>query len=182
MNAARHAARRVLGIVDRLYRRWHGLAPVGPLLFVGRTRYQGPARRFDDGTELRTGDPLGTLHFDNSSIAALDGAAPGATGLRFRRGLFASLRELAELSQPDRPLGDLVAYRGIGWVRHGEKIGFVHEPAGGGWRSRWVALHVRLLVWAFAAPGGTAMQARPELTVSWLTRRALDRFAHGDRP
>jgi hypothetical protein len=58
----------------------------------------------------------------------------------------------------------------------------VHEPAGGGWRSRWIVRHVRLLVWAFAAPGGTAMKARPELTVSWLTRRALDRFAREDQP
>lgn len=173
MNGPRHVVRRLLILVDRLYRWRHRLCRVGPLLFAGRARYDGPSRRFADGTDLRTGDPLGTLHFDNARIAALDGSMPGATGLRFRRLLFASLRALAGLSAAGQPFHDVGVYRGLGWVRHGEKLGFVHEPAPGGWRNRCVTAHVRLLVWAFAPPGSTAMGARPELTVTWLTRRAL---------
>lgn len=182
MNVARQTARRCLGVVDRLYRRRHRLFPVGPLLFAGHARYDGPWRRFHDGTELRTGDAVGTLHFDNARIAALDGTVPGVTGLRFRRLLFASLRALADLSRPGGTFEHVAVYRSTGWLRHGEKIGFVHESAAGGWRHRCVTVHIRLLVWAFAPPGGTAMNARPELTITWLTRRTLlERFGNTGR-
>jgi hypothetical protein len=177
MNLARSAARHVLVTVDRLYRRWHRLTPSGPLLFAGRTRYRGPTRRFADGTVLESGAPLGTLHFHNARIAALNGATPSATGLQFRRLLFASLHALAELSHHHPAFRDVAVYRGVGWVRHGEQLGFLHEPAPAGWRNRWVAAHVRLLVRVFAAPGGTALDARTPLTITWLTRRALlERF------
>jgi hypothetical protein len=180
MSIVRHTVRRCLMIVDRLYRRRHRLSPVGPLLFAGRVRYDGPPRRFADGTELKPGEAVGTLHFDNARIAALNGTGPGATGLRFRRLLFASLRALAGLSLPARAFGDVAVYRSVGWLRHGDRIGFIHEPAPDHWRNRCLAVHVRLLVWAFAPPGGTALDARPELTVTWLTRRALlERFGDG---
>jgi hypothetical protein len=181
MSLARYAARHVLLAVDRLYRRWHHLSMVGPLLHAGQVQYDGPPRHFADGTELRTGDLLGTLHFDNARIAGLEGNGPGATGLQFRRLLFASLRALAERARPGQLFHGVAVYRGIGWVRHGERIGFIHEPAPDGWRTRWATLHVRLLVWAFAAPGGTAGEARPELTITWLTRRTLvARFGKAD--
>jgi hypothetical protein len=150
------------------------------VLHVGRGRHDGPPRRFADGTELRTGDPLGVLHFDNARISALDGGTPRAVALQFRRVFFASLHELAALAAQDGTFGAIAVFRGIGWIRHGERIGFLHEPAPAGWRARWAILHVRLLVWAFTPRGGTAVDAPKALTVSWLTRRALmERFGGG---
>ena len=107
MEGVRRMTRGCLWIVDELYRLRHALQQVGPILLVGRDRYSGPVRRFPDGTELRPGDPLGTLHFDNARIAALEGEAPTAIGLRFTRLLIASLRELAELARAEAPFAEL---------------------------------------------------------------------------
>jgi hypothetical protein len=173
MRRLRRFARVVLAGVDRLYQRWHHLRPVGPLMFVGRTRYQGPTRQFDGGTTLEPGDPLGTLHFDNARLAALEGGSPTATGLKFARQLFRSMRSLGELATQDEAFRDVAVFQGIGWIRHGTELGLIHEPYPPGPRQRFLARYLRLLVWAFAAEELTAQHTRPEPTVTWLTRDVL---------
>lgn len=182
MTRLRLFVRRILARIDRLYRRWHRLRPVGSLMFVGRTRYHGPARRFADGATLAPGDWLGTLHFDNARLAALGGDSPNATGLQFARQLFRSMRSLGELATHDEDFRDVAVFQGIGWIRHGGELGLVHEPFPPGPRKRFLARYLRLLVWAFAADERTAAQAQPEPTVTWLTRGVLlERFARQDR-
>lgn len=173
MEYARRIVRLCLRAVDGLYHRWHRLQPVGPLLFVGHGRNSGLARHFADGTELRPGDALGILHFNNARIAALDAATPNAIGLGFARLLFESLRTLADLCRGDERFRDIKVFQGIGWLRHGEQVGFINEPVPEGGRKRFLQLHVGLLVWAFAPRKGTAIAASPEPTVNWLTRDAL---------
>lgn len=173
MERLRRIVRSALRRADDLYRVRHKLQPVGPILLVGRARYHGPARRFADGTQLRSGDDLGTLHFDNARIAALDAETPNAIGLSFARLLLQSLRSLAELAGEDGPFGDLVVFRGIGWISQGERVGFIGEPFPEGRRKRYLAVHIGLLVWAFAPSGGTAIAARPEPRISWITRDTL---------
>jgi hypothetical protein len=173
MERLRRIARSALSGVDDLYRRRFELQPVGPILFVGRSRYRGPARRFADGTQLQPGDMLGTLHFNNARIAALEAATPNAVAVRFVRLLLQSLRDLAELAHEGRPFGDLAVFQGLGWWRHGESVGFISEPFPEGRRKRFLAVHIGLLVWAFAPPASTAIAARPEPRISWITRDAL---------
>ena len=173
MERLRRIVRGALRRVDDLYRLRHRLQPVGPILLVGRARYHGPARRFADGTELRPGDVLGTLHFDNSRIASLDASTPNAIGARFARLVLESLRNLAARAREDGPFGDLAVFRGIGWLRQGERVGFISEPFPEGRRKRFLAVHIGLLVWAFAPAGGTAIAARPEPRISWMTRDTL---------
>ena len=173
MEAVRRIARSCLRRVDALYRLRHGLRPVGPVLLIGRDRHDGPARRFPDGTEIGPGAPIGTLHFDNARIAALDAETPNAIGLSFTRLLLESLANLAELAGADGPYGDIAVFRGIGWTRQGERLGFVSEPFPQGRRKRFLTVHIGLLVWAFAPARGTAIAARPEPRLIWLTREAL---------
>jgi hypothetical protein len=183
MEAARLIARTGLRILDHVYRVRHGLERVGPVLLVGRDRYDGLPRQFPDGTELRAGDALGTLHFDNARIAAVEGEAPTAIGVRFTRLLFESLRELAERAREDAAFGGLAVFRGIGWHHQGSRLGFVSEPFPEGARKRYLAVHIGLLVWAFAPARGTAIAAQPEPRVIWMTRAALlKRFAAAKRP
>jgi hypothetical protein len=161
--------------IDALYRVQHRLRPVGSVLFVGKTRYTGPDKAFADGTQLRTGHALGTLHFNNARIAALDAESPTALAFSFARLLRESLRTLSELGRDDGPFGDVTAFQGIGWWRQGEKAGFVSEPFPEGRRKRFLALHIGLLVWAYAPAGSTAIVARPEPRISWITRSTLIR-------
>jgi hypothetical protein len=182
VSRSRLVARRCLTGIDRLYRRLHRLQPVGPLMLIGLTRYRGPARRFDDGATLEPGDLVGTLHFDNARLAALETGTTSATGFQFARGLFRSMRSLRELVVRDEAFREVAVFQGIGWIRHGAELGFIHEPLPPGPRHRFVAWYLRLLVWAFAADEHTAEQTRPEPTVTWLTRDVLlDRFAREGR-
>ena len=183
MERLRRLARSALRRVDDLYRLLHGLQAVGPVLFVGRRRYHGPARRFADGTQLNPGDVLGTLHFNNARIAALDAATPNAIAVRFIRLLMESMRSLAELAHEDGPFGDLAVFQGIGWWEHGKPFGFIGEPFPESGRKRFLAVHIGLLVWAFAPPASTAIAARPEPRISWITRDTLiKRYGRAERP
>ena len=178
MRSARLLVRRCLTAIDLVYHRLHRLRRVGPMLLIGQTRYRGPSRSFPGGTTLKPGDLLGTIHFDNASIAALETGTPAATGLKFARQLLRSLRSLGELVARDEAFRDVTVFQGIGWIRHGAEVGFIHEPHPPGYRQRFLAWYLRLLVWAFAAEERTAELSRPEVTVSWLTRDVLvTRFA-----
>jgi hypothetical protein len=181
MEWVRRLVRLGLRAVDAIYHRWHRLQPVGPLLFIGREQYRGPARCFPDGTELQPGDLLGQIHFNNARIAAIEAATPGAIGLSFARLLFASLRALAQRIEADHRFVAVKAFRGVGWLRHGEQIGFIHEPFPDGRRKRYISWHIGLLVWAYAPAGGTAIAARPQPMITWLTRGALLRRFGNER-
>jgi hypothetical protein len=182
MKPLRSVAQSCLKGVDRAYRRWHRLQPVGPVMYVGRTRYQGPARRFADGATLEPGDPIATIHFNNERLAALTNSSPSATGLHFARLVFPSLHRLGELLKSDEEFRDVAVVQGIGWFHHGGDLGVVNEPLPPGPRRILLARYLRLLVWAFAAEEHTARHARPEPTVTWLTRDVLlTRFARESR-
>lgn len=177
MEPLRRIVRSALHTVDRVYRLSHGLQPVGPILFVGRTRYAGPPKAFADGTRLQPGDALGTLHFNNARIASLEADTPTAIAFGFFRLLLESLRILAELAREGGPFADLAVFQGIGWLRQGERVGFIGEPFPEGRRKRFLTVHIGLLVWAFAPSASTAIATRPQPRISWMTRATLlERF------
>jgi len=143
---------------------------------VGCERYRGPARAFADQTELRPGEPIGTLHVNNALIANLyetDGAGQRVP-LAFSRLLLASLEALAAEAQVDSRLREIPVYRGINWFRpRGKRIGFQVEALAGGSRAGLLRLHFRLLLYAFAG-GDDSWKTRPiKPHVFWLTRRQL---------
>lgn len=174
MHWPRAVARACLARVDTLYRRRHELRPVGPLLYVGRARYAGPAMTFPDGTALARGDLYGTLHFDNSRIASLGEVSLNRSGVRFGRLLRDSLAALAEASREHAPLADLPAFHGVTWIReHGAQVGFVSEAVPRGLRRRLLTAHFRLLRWAFAPSLRAARAETPDPRMFWLTRTDL---------
>ncbi len=182
MTLRRRLTQRTLGAVDRVYRRWHDLRPVGPVLYVGRTRYSGPERHFADGATLRPGDYIGTIHFNNQRLLGLANHSPSATGLHFARLLFPSLRRLGRLLQTDDSFREIVVMQGVGWFHHGLNLGVVVEPIPPGPRRRFLKRYLRLLAWAFAPDERSARCARPEPTVTWLTRDVLlNRFSRETR-
>jgi hypothetical protein len=101
MNALRRCGQAVLGLVDAWYYRRYRLRTLGPVLFLGHARYRGPELRFADGTLLRDNDPIGRLHFNNASIAALGEDSLHRVGFRFAKLMRQSLRALADAAQSD---------------------------------------------------------------------------------
>jgi hypothetical protein len=174
MSWSRALARKLLAGVDVAYRRRHRLRAVGPVLYVARARYPGPAITFPDGTQLVPGDDYGALHFDNSRIAALGEHSRIRTGVRFARLLRDSLGQLAEASRQDPALRDLPVFHGITWIReHGAAVGFVSEPLPAGPRRRLLGAHFRMLKWVFAPSLRSAVTDSPEPRQFWLTRSDL---------
>ena len=98
VDAIAHEARRINGRARRWvssiawYYRRHSLRTLGPVLYLGQARYRGPELRFEDGTLLRDNDPIGRLHFNNASIAALGEGSMQRVGFRFARLMRESLR------------------------------------------------------------------------------------------
>lgn len=175
----RRLAQRGLCRVDELYHRWHRLQPVGEILYVGRTRYRGPAMAFADGTRLAPGDFVGTLHFNNARFSRLEADSSRRTALGFARLMLESLRILAQRGRRDPQFAEVTVYHGVTWLSsHGKQIGFLTQPFPDGPRNRLMAAYFRLLVWAFAPAQETRAAARPEPTIYWLTReQLLSRFA-----
>lgn len=170
----RHIAQRCLGRVDKFYHHWHDLQPVGEVLYVGRTRYRGPAMTFVDGTQLTPGDLIGTLHFNNARFSRLEADSSMRAALRFTRLMLESMRILAEQGRRDSASSELSVYHAVSWLKpHGAQIGFFTQPVPAGPRKYLISLYFRLLVWAFAPAQETRAKANPEPTIYWLTREQL---------
>lgn len=176
MSFTRQVIKWGFSLYDRLYRLVFRLRPVGPLLYVGCSRYRGPTRVFTDQTELCPGDPIGTLHVNNALIASL--YETDGTGLRvalaFSRLLLASLESLGAEARTDSWLRDIPAYQGINWFRpRGKHIGFQVEALVEGPRAGLLRWHFRLLLYAFSG-GDQSWKTRPvQPHVFWLTRQQL---------
>jgi YkoP domain len=174
MSRLHRLARKVLGWVDAWYFRRHQLRSLGPVLLLGRAQYRGAEIRFEDGTVLRDHDPIGRLHFNNASIAALGEGSIHRVGFRFARLMRESLRRLAEAAQTDPALRDLQVFQGMTWLpAHGEVVGFVSTPMPKGWKRVALAAHFRLLSWVFAPSVRIRERQHAAPRLYWLTRASL---------
>jgi hypothetical protein len=183
MDWIRDRIQRVLARIDVRYQRAHGLRAVGPILYVGRAAYAGPVVRFDDGTALAPGDPVGMLHFNNARFTRIDPQSATRAALGFARLMLESMHELADRAVHDPDLADLRVFHAVSWLpAHGHKVGFVTRPVPDGLRKRLLSAWFRLLVWAFA-PARQSRASRPDPHFYWLTRSVLlERFAANPGP
>lgn len=166
-------ARRALERIDAWYYRKHCLRTLGPVLYVGKSRYRGPELQFDDGTCLRDNDPIGRLHFNNASIAALGEGSMHRVGFRFARLMRQSLRDLAQFINQDPDFREVRVFQGVTWIpSHGEVVGFVSRPLPRSFKSLLLGGHFKLLMWAFA-PAEKIRSRTAQPRVYWLTREAL---------
>lgn len=174
MNALRLLARKALGVVDAWYYKRNRLHPLGPVLYLGRSRYRGPDLIFEDGTALRDNEPVGRLHFNNAGIAALGEGSLHRTGLKFAKLMRLSLFKLAQCAQSDPHFSDISVFEGVTWIpEHGKGVGFVSKPLPRSVRRLLLGAHFRLLLWAFAPAAQTRAAGFAEPRMYWLTKAAL---------
>ncbi|HEY4369532.1 MAG TPA: hypothetical protein VGN07_20030 [Steroidobacteraceae bacterium] len=172
----RSVARKVLSAIDGWYYRRHRLQTLGPVLYLGRSLYHGPEIHFEDGTSLRDNEPIGRLHFNNASIAALGEGSLHRTGLRFAKLMRLSLYRLAQCAQSNPDFRDVSVFEGVTWIpEHGKVVGFVSEPVPRSVRRFWLSAHFRILLWAFAPAAQTRAKGGAEPRVYRMTRAALTR-------
>ncbi|HKE95633.1 MAG TPA: hypothetical protein VKB34_15065 [Povalibacter sp.] len=176
MSPLHRCARTMLGWVDAWYYRRYRLRTLGPVLYLGHDRYHGPPLQFEDGTLLRDNDPIGRLHFNNASIAALGEGSMHRVGFRFAKLMRESLRQLDDAARSDPELRDVHVFQGVTWIpAHGDVVGFVSTPMPKSWKTRLLAGHFRMLSWVFAPASRIRDRADKEPRLYWLTREALAR-------
>ena len=175
------AAAPVYALVDRVYRRWHGLEEVGGLFYAGRATWRGAGRRLEDGTEIATGDAILDLHL-NSQLAAAEvagTASAAAAGLRFARRFVPACRALASRVRRDPDWRDVVAVHAVGWVSPyvGEPWGFEFERLPAGLKTRLIRWHLGNLLAAADPRSERRGKPRPWPMAMWMSRRRLcERF------
>jgi hypothetical protein len=174
MARLRNVAQRLLKRVDERYHRTHQLQAAGPVLYVGRAAYRGPAMRFEDGTLLAVGDTVGMLHFNNARFIEIDAASSTAAALSFMRLMLQSMRGLAELARAHPRFSDIQVFHAVSWLPpHGRRIGFVTARFPEGMQRAFLAAYMKLLVWAFASVEQSGIAAKPDPHYYWLTRGEL---------
>jgi hypothetical protein len=170
--------------LERIYQRMFRLRPVGSLLYIQPGRYRGPARELGR-TRLEPGDPIGVIHFNNQVLQRAQAARNARhRGFIFARLLIEGLQTLAERVQHDPELRAVHGFHGITWIPpHGSRVGFVAEPLPDTWRTRWLSLYFRMLLFAFnpATAAAVGDQLRPYEW--WLSRDdLLQNFGDGKAP
>ncbi len=103
-----------------------------PFLRIGHIRYRGPDVKLADGTMMRTGDPMGEIHFGNPAISQFSGQA--ASGLRALHGVMRALGDLARWIEAHPEYQDIKAVGGVTLLDAAHaigKLGFQRESVRG---------------------------------------------------
>ena len=166
---------------DRLYQNFHHLRSIDNMVLIKPVNYHGPTIQFKNGGDLRHGNRIVQLHFDNKYLAELYDAYPEKSSqffaLHFKAAIIRSLRSLATLIISDRDLHDIAAVTGITWFRpHGTKLGFEAYPLARGIRNRLLTLHFRWLLSALCPRLARRESHRLMPHQFWLTRSQLSIF------
>ncbi len=125
--------RSAIAAYDRLYRWVNGLdqpgSLVGPVLRL-KVRRSRRTVHLGDGSVVRRGERIGTIHLNNERVVALRADSPRSDviGIVFRRQFLTSLGELGRLTDPGGPLAEVRAFSATTILHRGlGRLGF--EPA-----------------------------------------------------
>ncbi len=188
------AGRRFIMILDGLLRRVSGIFEFSDdpgcllRLALGRSRVDIV---LSDGTAIHAGDPIGEIHLWNEHMPRMGTTGPDLDwGVRFYRGMMASLKELSNYVQTDHQLASVKAFHGEVAVLQGEdvpaasqlleRLGFdtqapkVPRSWLGRFRMFWENLYTWWLMWAFQ-PASLRGKNRRHLARfdMWISRAEL---------
>jgi hypothetical protein len=142
--------RKFLDVIDNVYRWIHQLEPIETIFYIGLKTYRGALLTLSDGTVVKSGDKICTLHFNNKRIALIHSESEWNTGFSFARHVTLSLSALAKRLYSDKAFERVVALNGITWMsREGaKKIGFDSYPVGGVCRLLWLRIKFSLYLFS----------------------------------
>lgn len=190
----------LVGSIDARLRAYYGICEFcddpACVLRLGRS----PARAavaLPDGTAIRKGEPVGTLHFWNEHLPRYAGNGPELRwAADMRRRLVRSLRDLAAFVETDAAWREVGAFRGeaalssrlgvrqLSRVTH--RYGFEQVPAGSSLARRLHAVGECFAAWGLARAFNPAAVARQQFFRSyhevWISRAALiERYGRTSR-
>ncbi|WCK54056.1 hypothetical protein PP175_22530 [Aneurinibacillus sp. Ricciae_BoGa-3] len=154
-----------------------------PLLQIRLRTYKGQPLLLNDGEELRRGDRIFELHFDNETLAALAAGSKSTVHLAIHliRGTEQLLPQLADRIRTQADYQDIKALYGISHIYRGtEKLGFtVIEMQRGIFR--FLTTHyLRLLLSVIHPEGKKRVTANTELIVpkiiAFSSKKLLEKY------
>lgn len=179
--------RALLPIINRVHTIVLGIKPLGrdSIICVEVRRHRGCSIRLQDGCEVKTGDPVIKLHFNNAWIDEKRRSSLGLTRRTFPRGFgyyFKDGLQLLAAEVADGKYDGIVAV--YGWTlfhAQAKRFGFQVIDLPNALRIKLAGLHITALMQAHRIPWfkkRTTSRKTIEIKAIWLSRRELLRI-HG---
>lgn len=164
--------RKILTIVDTIYRWIHRREPIGTIFYIELKTHKGPLLTLSDGTAVRRGDRVCTLHLNNERVALIHAESEGNVGFPFARHVTISLSALAKRLCSDKAYEGVIALSTITWMpsKGAKKIGFDGYPVKGICRRLWLRTKFRLYLLS-ASKKRAAGKIEPHAL--WMSRSIL---------
>ncbi|GLX69450.1 YkoP family protein [Paenibacillus glycanilyticus] len=111
-------------------------------------KYHGNSIKLADNGDLKSGDKIVELHFDNKMLStiALQSSSPLATGIRLLREMDQALPALARTLADDPEVAGVRALYGVTMIHRGaDRLGFQVEPLPDGLFARSTRIYLKVL-------------------------------------
>lgn len=147
------------------------VTPEDPFLHYRKRRYQGNTVVMDNGEELRKGDQVIELHFDNQKLFRIGVYSRSTMQLAIKmiRSMEKELPTLVGQIQSDPSLAEAKALYGVSMINRGpEKFGFSIRDLPGGLFARSTQIYLKILLSIIHPTGQKRLKERSEKLVPKL--------------
>ena len=179
--------RALLPIINKVHAVALGIKPLerNSIICVEVRRHKGCPVRLQDGCEVKPGDPVIKLHFNNAWISEKPKSSSGSGRRVFPRGFVSYSKEGLQLvarEVADGKYGSVVAV--YGWTAfhaHARRLGFQVVDLPNTMRIKLARLHITALVQAHSIPWlrkYNSSRKSVDVRAVWLSRAELLRI-HG---
>ncbi len=168
--------KKFLNLIDRIYRWIHHLEPAGSIFYIGLKSHKGAPLTLSDGTAVRRGDRVCTLHFNNERVALIHSESKGNAGFSFARHVTLSLSTIAKRIFSDKAYEEVIALSAITWMprKGAQKMGFDSYPVRGVCRLLWLRIKFSLYL---LSVGKKKAAGKIKPHALWMSRSLLmDRY------
>jgi hypothetical protein len=179
--------RAILPVINKVHTVVLGIKPLerNSVICIETKRHRGSPIKLEDGCEVRPGDPVIKLHFNDAWIAERLWSSSGSGTIGFPGGFFYYFKEGLQLLAAEVAEGK---YRGVvavyGWTAFhalARRLGFQVIDLPNSLRTKLARLHIAALMQSHQAPWSRKhVSSRKSVKVKavWLSRAALLRI-HG---
>lgn len=179
--------RALLPIIDKVHAIALGIKPLGrnSIICVEVRRHKGCPVRLQDGCEVKPGDPVIKLHFDNAWISEKRKSNSGSGSRDFPRGFVSHSKkglQLLAAEVADGKYDSIVAI--YGWTAfhtHAKRLGFQVIDLPNTMRMKLARLHIAALMQSHTIPWlrkYATSRKSVDVKAVWLSRAELLRI-HG---
>ena len=174
--------RAILPVINKTHTLVLGIKPLerNSVICVEVRRHRGSAIKLEDGCEVRPGEPVIKIHFNDAWIAERLRSSSGSGTIGFPRGFFYYFKDGLQLlatEVAEGKYGHIVAVYGwTAFYAHARRLGFQVIDLPNTLRIKLARLHIAALMQSHQAPRfrkHISSRKSVEVKAVWLSRAAL---------